>query len=156
MMTSVTWNQYRHLGRFLWPKGDRFLQIRVVICLIMLISTRFASVLAPLIYKWLINSLNETESSKGIIPPRWDIIIFYIMTKSLYGSGGYFNVLRSFLWLPVSQSTNKKLRVELFGHILNLSLNWHLQRKTGEVLRVIDRGVTSVDVILGEVKSISI
>jgi ATP-binding cassette, subfamily B (MDR/TAP), member 6 len=69
----------------------------------------------------------------------------------MVGSYGYLNVLRSYLWLPVSQKTLKSLRVALFEHILNLSLSWHLQRKTGEVLRVVDRGVTSVEHVLHEV-----
>jgi len=72
--------------------------------------------------------------------------------KSLYGGSGYLNILRNFLWLPVAQSSHKRMRVQLFEHILNLSLRWHLQRKTGEVLRVVDRGVSSVNVILSEVK----
>lgn len=146
-----TWHRCKRLLRFLWPPGECILQVRVFACLVLLVLTRLLTLLVPVVYKRLINALTTTEQTKGSTAPRWDIIIFYIVMKSMVGNGGYLNVVRHLLWIPVSQGTHKRLRVDLFGHILGMSLRWHLQRKTGEVLRVIDRGVTSVEVILSEV-----
>ena len=40
------------------------------------------------------------------------------------------------------------MQVRLFAHLHGLSLRWHLGRKTGEVLRVVDRGTNSVNSLL--------
>lgn len=39
-------------------------------------------------------------------------------------------------------------QIELFEYLHKLSLRWHLSRKTGQVLRVMDRGTSSIDSIL--------
>lgn len=61
---------------------------------------------------------------------------------------GLLNNLRSFLWIKISQYTTREIEVELFRHLHSLSLKWHLNRKTGEVLRVMDRGTDSINNLL--------
>lgn len=64
---------------------------------------------------------------------------------------GFLNNLRSYLWIPVQQYTTREIEVSLFNHLHSLSLRWHLSRKTGEVLRVMDRGTESVNSLLNYV-----
>merc|ERR1739846_158787 len=64
------------------------------------------------------------------------------------GGNGLLNMTRSFLWIKVSQYTKREIQVGLFSHLHSLSLRWHLSRKTGEVLRVMDRGTESVNSLL--------
>ena len=61
---------------------------------------------------------------------------------------GFLNNMRAFLWIPVEQYTTREIEVSLFQHLHSLSLRWHLSRKTGEVLRVMDRGTNSVNNLL--------
>lgn len=61
---------------------------------------------------------------------------------------GLLNNLRSFLWIRIQQFTTREIEVELFSHLHNLSLRWHLARKTGEVLRIMDRGTDSINNLL--------
>lgn len=61
---------------------------------------------------------------------------------------GLLNNLRSFLWIRIQQYTTREIEVELFRHLHSLSLRWHLNRKTGEVLRVMDRGTDSINNLL--------
>lgn len=61
---------------------------------------------------------------------------------------GLLNNLRSFLWIRIQQYTTREIEVELFAHLHSLSLRWHLARKTGEVLRVMDRGTDSINNLL--------
>lgn len=83
---------------------------------------------------------------------RWDWILFYVGMKFLQGGGtgsmGLLNNLRSFLWIRIQQYTTREIEVELFRHLHSLSLRWHLNRKTGEVLRVMDRGTDSITNLL--------
>lgn len=64
------------------------------------------------------------------------------------GSSGFVSNLRSFLWIRVQQYTNRVVQVRLFSHLHSLSLRWHLGRKTGDVLRSIDRGTSSINSLL--------
>lgn len=64
---------------------------------------------------------------------------------------GLLNNLRSFMWIKVSQYTGRAIRVKLFTHLHALSLRWHLSRKTGEVLRMMDRGTSSINSLLNSV-----
>lgn len=83
---------------------------------------------------------------------RWDWVLIYVAFKFLQGGGtggmGLLNNLRSFLWIKISQFTTREIEVELFRHLHSLSLKWHLNRKTGEVLRVMDRGTDSINNLL--------
>lgn len=76
----------------------------------------------------------------------------YVGFKFLQGGGtgsmGMLNNLRSYLWISIQQFTTREIEVELFRHLHSLSLRWHLQRKTGEVLRIMDRGTDSITNLL--------
>lgn len=83
---------------------------------------------------------------------RYDLILIYVGLKFLQGGGtgsmGLLNNLRSYLWIKIQQFTTREIEVELFRHLHSLSLRWHLGRKTGEVLRVMDRGTDSITNLL--------
>lgn len=64
------------------------------------------------------------------------------------GTSGFVSNLRSFLWTYVQQYTSRVVQVRLFAHLHDLSLRWHLGRRTGDVLRSIDRGTSSVNNLL--------
>ncbi|CAH0398324.1 unnamed protein product [Chilo suppressalis] len=137
----------RVLLPFLWPRKDLCLQIYVFICILALIAGRIVNLYVPIYSKLIVNSLSE--------PPilfRWDLVVVSVILKFLQGGGtggmGLLNNLRSFLWIRVQQYTSRELQMELFKHLHGLPLSWHLSRKTGEVLRVMDRGTDSIDNLL--------
>merc|ERR1711937_855450 len=61
---------------------------------------------------------------------------------------GLLNNARSLLWIRIQQFITRETQVGLFQHLHGLSLRWHLSRKTGEVLRVMDRGTESINGLL--------
>lgn len=67
------------------------------------------------------------------------------------GATGFVSNLRTFLWVWVQQFTNRQVQVQLFAHLHGLSLRWHLGRRTGEVLRSVDRGTSSINSLLRSV-----
>uniref|UniRef100_A0A672TBD1 ATP binding cassette subfamily B member 6 (LAN blood group) n=1 Tax=Sinocyclocheilus grahami TaxID=75366 RepID=A0A672TBD1_SINGR len=79
-------------------------------------------------------------------------VCVYVLLKFLQGGGvgtsGFVSNLRSFLWTYVQQYTSRVVQVRLFTHLHDLSLRWHLGRRTGDVLRSIDRGTSSVNNLL--------
>uniref|UniRef100_A0AAR5Q0G4 ABC transporter domain-containing protein n=2 Tax=Dendroctonus ponderosae TaxID=77166 RepID=A0AAR5Q0G4_DENPD len=139
------------LAPFLWPKNSAILQARVLVCFILLGLGRAVNLYIPIYNKKIVDSLTETPTSP--IEFRWDWILVYVGLKFLQGGGGgggmgFLNNLRSFLWINVQQYTTKEVQVQLFRHLHSLSLRWHLNRKTGEVLRIMDRGTESINSLL--------
>ncbi|XP_017031761.1 ATP-binding cassette sub-family B member 6 [Drosophila kikkawai] len=141
------WRKLRTLFPYLWPKKDLALQLAVIVCIILLIAGRVIKLFLPIYRKLLVDSLTIEP-----IIFRWDFVLIYVALSFLQGGGtggmGLFNNLRTFLWIRVQQYTTREIEIELFQHLHQLSLRWHLQRKTGEVLRVMDRGTDSINNLL--------
>ncbi|XP_049532979.1 ATP-binding cassette sub-family B member 6 [Anopheles darlingi] len=141
------WSKMRTLLPFLWPKKDVILQFRIIFCFVLLFAGRIINLYVPIYNKKIVDSLSVQPSLF-----RWDWILLYVGFKFLQGGGtgsmGLLNNLRSFLWIRIQQYTTREIEVELFRHLHSLSLRWHLNRKTGEVLRVMDRGTDSINNLL--------
>ncbi|XP_053680599.1 ATP-binding cassette sub-family B member 6 [Anopheles nili] len=144
---SNAWTKMRTLLPFLWPKKDVLLQFRVLFCFVLLLAGRVINLYVPIYNKKIVDSLTEKP-----VVFRWDWILMYVGFKFLQGGGtgsmGLLNNLRSFLWIRIQQYTTREIELELFRHLHSLSLRWHLNRKTGEVLRVMDRGTDSINNLL--------
>uniref|UniRef100_A0A672T980 ATP binding cassette subfamily B member 6 (LAN blood group) n=1 Tax=Sinocyclocheilus grahami TaxID=75366 RepID=A0A672T980_SINGR len=99
-------------------------------------------------YNILVNQLSAMESWRALAIT----VCVYVLLKFLQGGGvgtsGFVSNLRSFLWTYVQQYTSRVVQVRLFTHLHDLSLRWHLGRRTGDVLRSIDRGTSSVNNLL--------
>ncbi|XP_074659669.1 ATP-binding cassette sub-family B member 6-like isoform X2 [Tubulanus polymorphus] len=143
-------SKFKMIFPFIWPKGSILLQLRVIFCLIVLIAGRGVNLLVPIYYKQIVDSL--TPKPKQTLLFRWDLVLIYVALRFLQGGGfgsmGLLNNLRTFLWIRVQQYTTKGIETKLFDHLHGLSLSWHLSRKTGEVLRVMDRGTSSINQVL--------
>ncbi|GAB1603488.1 ATP-binding cassette sub-family B member 6, mitochondrial-like [Argonauta hians] len=135
-----------------WPKGQMKLQLYVITCLALLAIGRVVNIFVPIYYKNIVNSLSEDLADGKPLKYRWDLVLIYVALFMLQGGGfgstGLLNNVRSLLWLPVQQYTTRRIQIKLFAHLHCLSLRWHLNRKTGEVLRVIDRGKNSINQLL--------
>uniref|UniRef100_A0A8R1I3J9 Uncharacterized protein n=1 Tax=Caenorhabditis japonica TaxID=281687 RepID=A0A8R1I3J9_CAEJA len=143
------WNNFSKkvvlVAPYIWPTKSFTLQLRVVFCLFLLIIGRLINVSLPILSKWIVDELATPESF------QYSLIFIATFLKFLQGNGamgGFLNTVRTYLWIPIQQYTTRELEVELFNHLHSLSLRWHLSRKTGQVLRVMDRGTSSVNNIL--------
>lgn len=141
------WYKTKILAPFLWPKSDFLLQLRVIFCFMLLLCGRLINLYVPIYNKKIVDSVTIAP-----VEFRWDIVLIYVTFKFLQGGGtggmGLLNNLRSFLWIRIQQYTTREVEIELFRHLHGLSLRWHLGRKTGEVLRVMDRGTDSINNLL--------
>ena len=117
------------------PKDSVLYQAIVVVCLILLVCQRLVNLAAPVQLGVLVDSLGE-----GHIPYR-DIIL-YIVYRALQGNQGALGAARSVLWIPVSQSLFRRLSTAAFEHVLGLSLEFHLNKKIGEVTSALSRGAS--------------
>ncbi|XP_037011376.2 ATP-binding cassette sub-family B member 6 [Artibeus jamaicensis] len=138
----------RLLSGYLWPRGSPPLQLVVVICLGLMGLDRGLNLLVPIFYRDIVNLLTEKAPWNSL---AWTVTT-YVFLKFLQGGGtgstGFVSNLRTFLWIKVEQFTSRKMELRLFSHLHELSLRWHLGRRTGEVLRIVDRGTSSVTGLL--------
>ena len=144
---SNLWVKIKVLLPYLWPKSQPWLQARVIFCVLLLLSLRGVNVLVPRLNKQIVDAL---ASGDGKYP--YDIIIAFTGVKFLQGGvgrgGGLVTTIKNILWIKVQQFTTKGMRLRLFNHLHKLGIRWHHSRKTGEVLRVMDRGTSSITTLL--------
>lgn len=136
----------RLLLPFLWPRRSPRLQGLVLLCLLLLAAGRVVNLFVPMLNRAVVNSL----AGRGQLVFPWQDILLYVLLWCLQGQGGssLLSSARSFLWIYVQQFTVREVQVELYAHLHGLSMSWHLGRKTGEVLKVLDRGTNSVTSLL--------
>ncbi|KAI3642591.1 hypothetical protein MP228_012146 [Amoeboaphelidium protococcarum] len=139
-------NKMRKLLPFMWPSGHFWLQMAIFGCVVMLIVQRVLNVIVPLTYKVIVDALTP-GSAETIQLPIWPILI-HVLVKFLQGNNGLAYTIQSTMWIPVEQYTTKEVSISMFQHLHSLSLKWHLNRKTGEVLRVMDRGTQAIATLL--------
>ncbi|KCV71441.1 hypothetical protein H696_02388 [Fonticula alba] len=157
------WKDMAHrLIPFVWPKDRPGLQFRIVVCIFIIILARLVNMLVPVLNKRIIDAytapltpnalslpLGDLASAVLLIPVPWGDIVLYLFLKLLQGGGGsaalgMLSNARKWLYMPCSQFTFRMLSRAVFSHLQCLSLAYHAKRKTGEVLRVVDRGTSSV------------
>uniref|UniRef100_A0A8B9RAL1 ATP-binding cassette, sub-family B (MDR/TAP), member 6b n=1 Tax=Astyanax mexicanus TaxID=7994 RepID=A0A8B9RAL1_ASTMX len=133
---------------YMWPSGSGPLQILVLVCVTLLGLERVINVFVPIYSKDIVNQLSDKENWNTLAIT----VCIYVLLKFLQGGGagtsGFVSNMRSFLWTRVQQHTSRIVQLQLFAHLHALSLRWHLGRKTGDVLRSIDRGTSSVSNLL--------
>ena len=132
---------------YLWPSKSHRLQVIVVVCFILLILQRVVNILVPYQIGVVTNILSRGEGGFRI---PWLEICLYIIYRWLQGNQGLIGSLRSALWIPVSQYSYIELSTAAFEHVHGLSLDFHLGKKTGEVLSALSKG-SSINTFLEQV-----
>src|SRR3954467_8226153 len=142
-----------HLWPYIWP-GDRAdLKMRVVWSMVLLLFAKLATLTVPFTFKWAIDALN----GKGTAPVEasnwmlWLIASPLLMTAS-YGAVRVLMAIltqwRDGIFARVAMHAVRKLAYITFVHLHELSLRFHLERKTGGLTRVLERGRTGIEVIV--------
>ncbi|WP_020694163.1 ABCB family ABC transporter ATP-binding protein/permease [Reyranella massiliensis] len=140
---SRTWGVMAILGRHLWPKGEKTLRVRVVIALAMLVLAKVVAVYVPLLYKQAVDALGSTAAQAVAVPVV--LILAYGTARVLSQA---FGEIRDAVFAPVSQRAIRNLALEVFDHLHALSLRYHLERQTGGLSRVIERGTQGMEFLI--------
>ncbi|KAL8907517.1 MAG: hypothetical protein Q9171_005832 [Xanthocarpia ochracea] len=133
---------------YLWPAKSRRLQVVVVICFVLVMGARVINLLVPMQVGRITNILSGEEGEQRGVP--WGPICLYIFYRLMQGGNGALGALRSTLWVPVSQYSYQELSTASFEHVHGLSLDFHLGKKTGEVLSALSKG-SSINTFLEQV-----
>ena len=142
-----------HLWPYIWPGDRNDLKMRVVWSMVLLLFAKAATLVVPFTFKWAIDALNgaNTAPVQASNWALWLIASPLIMTVSY----GLVRVLmavltqwRDGIFAKVAMHAVRKLAYLTFVHMHELSLRFHLERKTGGLTRVLERGRLGIEVIV--------
>ncbi|KAI7849527.1 hypothetical protein BDC45DRAFT_573904 [Circinella umbellata] len=143
---SNFFGKMRKLLPYIWPHKSVWLQLLVVICFLLMIAGIIVNVLAALAIGRVVDGF---EQDKGKF--AWGAVLVYVGLRFLQGGSGLIQAMQNWLWIPIGQYTTREISVKMFSHLHGLSLQFHINRKTGEVLRVMDRGTNSIVQLLSQI-----
>jgi ABC-type transport system involved in Fe-S cluster assembly fused permease/ATPase subunit len=128
---------------YLWPVGNPGARVRVVIALVFMVLSKVATVYVPVIYGRIIDTMSPKDLAAFVVPVA--LILAYGAIR--IGSAG-FGEIRDALFASVQQRAVRLLALRTFRHLHAVSLRFHLDRQTGGLSRVIDRGVLGMQSVL--------
>ncbi|KAJ3385656.1 Homocysteine S-methyltransferase 1 [Entophlyctis sp. JEL0112] len=146
----ATWNNLRRLFPFLLPR-DVWLRSCVAVCGLLLVCGRVVNVVVPLQYKHLVDQLSVVDIDKRGPYYAWGAVLTFCFLRYLQSGVGVISSLQNLAWIPISQFNTREINVQMLRHLHSLSLQFHINRKTGEVLRVMDRGNSSIASLLSSI-----
>ena len=123
---------------YLWPAKSLKLKIVFVVCFGLVMLSRVINVLVVYQIGEITNALAGEKGYPTRIP--WAAICLYIFFRLMQGGNGFVGAARSTLWIPISQYSYRELSTAAFEHVHSLSLDFHLGKKTGEVLSALSKG----------------
>ena len=133
------------LWRFLpmlWPKGALELKVRVIAALVLVLMGKAAVLLMPFAYKAVVDRMSSHQAPFGIVA---GLVAAYATARF---AGVLSDNLRNALFEKVGQDAARRLAGNVFRHIHDLSLRFHLERRTGSLTKVVERGTKSIDMML--------
>ena len=142
-------NTFFKLFSYVWPKDRGDIKSRIILALLVLVLAKVLTVLVPYTYKWATDAIVGNNTLPIAIQSSLITPIFLIIS---YGVGRIlvvaFNQLRDALFAKVGQNAVRQIARESFQHLHNLSLRFHLERRTGGLNRLVERGVKGIENII--------
>lgn len=156
----------KQMVKYIWPKDQANIRRRVVISLALLVTGKVISIQAPLLFKNVVDFLNDnmtTINQDGTSTPAEKKPLnldtaqatIYTMAFTLilgYGAAragsSLFNELRNSIFAKVASDSIRRVAVNVFAHLHQLDLAYHLNRQTGALSKSIDRGSRGINFVL--------
>jgi ATP-binding cassette subfamily B protein len=136
---------FRALWRFLpmlWPKGEAELKARVIVALLLVLAGKAAVLVMPFAYKGVIDGMSGRTATFGVVA---GLVAGYATARF---AGVLSDNLRNALFEKVGQKAARRLATTVFRHVHDLSLRFHLERRTGSLTKIVERGTKSIDMML--------
>src|SRR5580698_970936 len=142
-----------HLWPYIWPADRRDLKERVIFATVLLFAAKLATVAVPFTFKWATDAL----AGHGTAPLGPDNVIAWALATPVMMTLAYGGMrilmaaltqLRDGIFAKVAMNAVRQLAMLTFEHMHLLSLRFHLERKTGGLTRVLERGRNAIETIV--------
>jgi len=145
------WRTLINLWPYIWPSERPDLQRRVLWSLVLLVAAKLATIAVPFAFKFATDGLAHEENATGNTWIAWVIAAPLLMTAGYGGTRilmAAFTQMRDGIFAKVSMYAVRRLALLTFEHMHRLSLRFHLERKTGGLTRVLERGRNAIETIV--------
>ncbi|WP_427026102.1 ABCB family ABC transporter ATP-binding protein/permease [Aureimonas ureilytica] len=143
------WQTLKNLWPYMWPQERPDLKRRVLWASFFLVLAKFLTVGIPYFFKWAVDALDGTNSAVGWLPLALTgavtLVVAYNVARIVSVA---LNQLRDSLFASVGQYAVRILAYRTFVHMHQLSLRFHLERRTGGLSRIIERGTKGIETIV--------
>ncbi|MFZ9336969.1 MAG: ABCB family ABC transporter ATP-binding protein/permease [Limnohabitans sp.] len=139
--STSDWTTLKRLFPYLWEY-----KWRVVAALSFMVCAKLANVGVPLLLKELIDALTPqpTGAQIALVVPLALLVGYGLLRLSVSA----FTELRELVFAAATQGAARKIALQTFEHLHNLSLRFHLERQTGGMSRDIERGVRGIESLI--------
>ncbi|HVZ54128.1 MAG TPA: ABC transporter ATP-binding protein/permease [Pseudolabrys sp.] len=150
---GALWRTVIHLWPYIWPADRADLKLRVMGALALLLAAKLATIAVPFTFKWATDALvgggsAPVDASSWL---AWALAAPIAMTIAYGGTRILMAALtqvRDGLFAKVAMHAVRRLAYRTFVHMHELSLRFHLERKTGGLTRVLERGRNGIETIV--------
>ena len=142
-----------HLWPYIWPSDRRDLKLRVFGSFVLLLIAKLATIATPFTFKWATDALTG-QGSAPIAADSWLVWIVAAPVALTLAYGAMrilmaaLTQLRDGVFAKVAMHAVRRLALPTFEHMHQLSLRFHLERKTGGLTRVLERGRNGIETIV--------
>jgi ATP-binding cassette, subfamily B, heavy metal transporter len=143
----------RGLWPFIWPTDRPDLQRRVGFSMLLLLAAKLATIAVPFTFKWATDALTG-EGTAPVAASSWLLWVFAAPVAMTIAYGGMRILMalltqaRDGIFAQVAMNAVRRLAFRTFEHMHQLSLRFHLERKTGGLTRVLERGRNAIETIV--------
>ncbi|MGB5215894.1 MAG: ABC transporter ATP-binding protein/permease [Anderseniella sp.] len=147
--SGATLRTIRNLWPYMWPSDRPDLKMRVLWATLFLVVAKLVLVVVPYFFKYATDALNGKPGAPEFFPvwlltPVMLVLAYNVARVTQWG----FNQLRDALFARVGQYAVRQLAFRTFKHMHKLSLRFHLERRTGGLSRIIERGTKGIEIIV--------
>ena len=140
----------RLLWPYIWPADRVDLKLRVFFAVALMLLSKLTTIAIPYSFKWVTDALAGKISRHAFALPQ--LLEGAASLTIIYGALRIFMALtqqgRDALFAAVAMNAVRRLAIEVFEHLHRLSLRFHLERKTGGLTRVLERGRNAIETII--------
>ncbi|GGC42346.1 metal ABC transporter permease [Novosphingobium marinum] len=137
------WQTLRRFLPYLWPEGRPALRRRIVIAVMLIVAAKATMLALPFFYKSAVDAM--TPDGGTAVTVALAFVAAYALGRFAHVA---FDNLRNIAFERVGQEATRSLAEDVFSRLHQLSLRFHLGRRTGEVTKVVERGTKSIDFML--------
>jgi len=131
---------------YLWPADAPGLKLRIIGALLLVVASKVVQVYgAPFALQGAIDRMAKPGDASNVLTLVALLVIGYAAAR--FGTT-LFDNLRNTVFERVGQDATRRLAANVFRHLHKLSLRFHLERRTGAVTKVVERGTKSIDTML--------
>ncbi|MGB7404725.1 MAG: ABC transporter ATP-binding protein/permease, partial [Pacificimonas sp.] len=131
---------------YLWPKGRPDLKTRIVAAVGLVLASKGVILLMPFAYKAAVDAMSE--GAVDVDEALWVAGAMVVAYAAARFGATLFDNARNAVFERVGQGAASELAMDVFRHMHNLSMRFHLERRTGALTRIIERGTKSIDSML--------